>query len=288
MKKYVLPILAMTFACACQQQKNIDTNEAIITDSTEIIDTNTPMSSIMEISNIIPLETSELSLLGEIEKIIKRNGVIYVKSRNRALTIFDEKGKFLHTIGAIGAGPEEYPMLADFDINKEKVYILTVNKIQVYNRNGEWLNSIPLNLNASGIRLTNDKILLFVLGDEHVVHLLDENGQKIESVLKRNQALRLSRSISFIKYDDCLLFPMGRSNDILAYDISKGGTFRQMSYLSSAQLSNEQEATLMESSQDYRKELNNRGCFEGLLADNTHAIVPFIKNGDVTFRNKSI
>lgn len=289
MRRIVLFILTVFFVSACSRKNIVKTKEFIITDSVEVVNKkNTLMSSIMTISNIIPLETSELSILGEIEKIIKRDGFIYVKSRNRPLALFDEKGRFIHNIGKIGAGPEDYSMLADFDINNKEIYILTINKIQVYDLEGNWIRTVPLDLNASGIRLTDDKMLIFALGNENVIHLLDNSGQKMKSLLKRNQALRICRNISFVKYGNYILFPMGRSNDILAYDTSGNGVFKKISYLSSGQLSNEEESDFMENNQSYKKELDNLGFFDGMITDNTHVIVPFIKKGKVTLWIKNI
>lgn len=289
MRRIVLFVLTVFFVSACSRKNIVKTKESIITDSVEVVNKkNTLMSSIMTISNIIPLETSELSILGEIEKIIKRDGFIYVKSRNRPLALFDEKGRFIHNIGKIGAGPEDYSMLADFDINNKEIYILTINKIQVYDLEGNWIRTVPLDLNASGIRLTDDKMLIFALGNENVIHLLDNSGQKMKSLLKRNQALRICRNISFVKYGNYILFPMGRSNDILAYDTSGNGVFKKISYLSSGQLSNEEESDFMENNQSYKKELDNLGFFDGMITDNTHVIVPFIKKGKVTLWIKNI
>lgn len=232
MRRIVLFVLTVFFVSACSRKNIVKTKESIITDSVEVVNKkNTLMSSIMTISNIIPLETSELSILGEIEKIIKRDGFIYVKSRNRPLALFDEKGRFIHNIGKIGSGPEDYSMLADFDINNKEIYILTINKIQVYDLEGNWIRTVPLDLNASGIRLTDDKMLIFALGNENVIHLLDNSGQKMKSLLKRNQALRICRNISFVKYGNYILFPMGRSNDILAYDTSGNGVFKKRNYI---------------------------------------------------------
>lgn len=289
MRRIVLFVLTVFFVSACSRKNIVKTKEFIITDSVEVVNKkNTLMSSIMTISNIIPLETSELSILGEIEKIIKRDGFIYVKSRNRPLALFDEKGRFIHNIGKIGSGPEDYSMLADFDINNKEIYILTINKIQVYDLEGNWIRTVPLDLNASGIRLTDDKMLIFALGNENVIHLLDNSGQKMKSLLKRNQALRICRNIYFVKYGNYILFPMGRSNDILAYDTSGNGVFKKISYLSSGQLSNEEESDFMENNQSYKKELDNLGFFDGMITDNTHVIVPFIKKGKVTLWIKNI
>ena len=279
----------MFFVSACNRNNILKTKESIITDSVEVVNKkNILMSSIITISNIIPLETSELSILGEIEKIIKRDGLIYVKSRHRPLALFDEKGHFIHNIGKIGSGPEDYSMLADFDVNKKEIYILTINKIQVYDLEGNWVRTIPLDLNASGIRLTDDKMIIFALDNENVIHLLDNSGHNIKSLLKRNQALRICRNISFVKYGNYILFPMGRSNDILAYDNSENGVFKKISYLSSGQLSNEEESDFMENNRSYEKELDNLGFFDGMTTDNTHVIFPYIKKGKIILWIKNI
>ena len=289
MRKIILLILTVFFVSACNRNNILKTKESIITDSVEVVNKkNILMSSIITISNIIPLETSELSILGEIEKVIKRDGLIYVKSRHRPLALFDEKGHFIHNIGKIGSGPEDYSMLADFDVNKKEIYILTINKIQVYDLEGNWVRTIPLDLNASGIRLTDDKMIIFALDNENVIHLLDNSGHNIKSLLKRNQALRICRNISFVKYGNYILFPMGRSNDILAYDNSENGVFKKISYLSSGQLSNEEESDFMENNRSYEKEFDNLGFFDGMTTDNTHVIFPYIKKGKIILWIKNI
>ncbi|WP_294628045.1 6-bladed beta-propeller [uncultured Bacteroides sp.] len=117
MGKNTIFVLIVAAICACCQADSVATSEAVIIDSSQVVHKKTTlMSSVMEVSNVIPLETSDSCLLGEIEKIIKRNGIIYVKSRNNPLMLFDEKGRFLHTAGKIGTGSEEYSMLVDFDI----------------------------------------------------------------------------------------------------------------------------------------------------------------------------
>lgn len=288
-KTFLLLALTLSGLFACSEQKQVDKCEAIIDDSSEIVHKEkTLMSSILTISDVIPLETNDSSLLGSIEKVTRRGNFIYIKSGNSPLMMFDKEGRFRNCIGKIGSGPEEYPLLSDFDIKNENIYILTANKIQVYDCTGKWTKEIPIGVNASGIRLTGDKILLSVLNDEKVIHLLDENGKFIESQLKNNSGLGLQRNISFVKYGHCYLFPMGRSNELFAYDTTGNGTFNRMSYLASEQLTSEQESAMKENNRDYQKELDSRGFFDGILADNTHAIVPFIKKGNITVWMKNI
>ncbi|HIZ05973.1 MAG TPA: 6-bladed beta-propeller [Candidatus Phocaeicola gallistercoris] len=273
--KFFIWIWLMLNIVACtRSDKHI---EAIIDDTSEmVIKGKNTMSSFIEVKNVISLETSDECLLGEIEKIIKREGNIFVKSKSRPLTMFDKNGKYLNTIGRIGSGPEEYTLIADFDVDGDTIYILTVDQIQVYSKKGDWIRSIPLSLNASGLRITANNMLLFVLGDKHIVHVFDKDGNEKKSVLERNQALRLNRAISFVQYGEKLLFPMGRSNELLVY-IPSDDEFGRMNYLASNRLTSEKEEMLMKENPQYKREMLCSGCFDGLMTSPTHVIFPYVK-----------
>ncbi len=278
MKKRLFIWVLITLSIVACNNDDRNVAEAIINDTPEmLIKEKTLMSSFIEVKRVIALETSNACLLGEMEKVMKRDGIIFVKSKGKPLTLFDESGRFLNTVGAIGAGPEEYSLQADFDISGNTIYILTVNRIQVYAKDGKWMKSIPISLNASGLRLTENKILLFVLGDKHVVHVLNKDGNEEKCMLERNQTFRLNRAISFVKYGEKILFPMGRSNELLVYDTSGKGEFSRINYLASSRLTNEKEAMLMEENPQHNREMLRSGCFDGLLTNGTQVIFPFIK-----------
>lgn len=280
MRNLFILALATLSLVACTKTEKC-TTEAIINDTPDMISNKgTKLSSFMEVKNIIPLENSDSCLLGETEKVIKRDGIIYVKSKGKPLTLFDKSGKFLNTVGKIGAGPEEYTQYTDFDIDGESVYIMTMNKIQVYSRSGKWIKSISIPFNAHGLCLVKDRMLLFVLGDEHVVHLWTKEGEELDGVLDRNQSLRLCRAISFYKYGDKLLFPMGSSNELLMFDPAEKNTFSHIKYLSSFDLTNEEEARLMEEDSQHEDKLRSSGCLGGLMTDRTHVMFPLIKEDD--------
>lgn len=280
MRNLFILALATLSLVACTKTEKC-TTEAIINDTPDMISNKgTKLSSFMEVKNIIPLETSDSCLLGDIEKVIKRNGIIYVKSKGKPLTLFDKSGKFLNTVGKIGAGPEEYSFYFDFDSDGESIYILTISKIQVYSRTGKWIKSISIPFNAHGLCLVKDKMLLFVLGDEHVVHLWTKDGEEIDRVLERNQSLNLNRAISFVKYGNNLLFCLGDSNELLMYDPDGKDAFSRIKYLSSVNLTNEEEVRQMKEDPQYEDKLRRSGCLGQLLTDRTHVLFPFIKESD--------
>lgn len=286
MKKHLVILLLLFVSCS---QNTL--NKCIVNDDTVKINrSEIPISSIIQIKNMIPLETTDASLLGRIEKVVRDEERIYIKSANKPLIVFNDNGKFLETIGSLGSGPEEYSVFLDFDICEDLIYILTVNKIQIFAKEGAFLKSIPILVNASGFRVIGDKILLFVLGNSYVVHVLDMNGKLLDRELERNQALRLSKAIPFVRYGEGhLLFSQGRSNDILAYNIHTGA-FEKMSYLSSSDnLSASKEALLMESEKRNSTAFKNNGkTFDGLTSSDTHTLFGSIDGDDIVVWIKDV
>ncbi|MDR2119830.1 MAG: 6-bladed beta-propeller [Tannerella sp.] len=63
---------------------------------------------------LIPLETNQDVLIGQLRKIIFHNGRYYTFDRQQqTVHVFDDKGKFIFKIDGRGQGPDEYPSLDD-------------------------------------------------------------------------------------------------------------------------------------------------------------------------------
>lgn len=287
MMKTLQTIIFVFLLVSCGN-KNM-TNSIVDDTEVDVSTSELAISSIIEVENMVPLETTDSSLVGKIEKLMKRNKQFYVKSANQVLTVFDQNGKYLNSIGRLGTGPEEYPTLLDFDVNAESIYILTAGKILVYSLQGQYSKSIPLSINVSGFRLVEDKILLFVLGDEHVIHLIDMNGDVIEKTLKRSPALRLSKSIPFVWYgNQRLLFSQGRSNNLLVYNTTEN-KFESINYLSSANcLSVEEENSIRESEGRKSSSLSSKKHFDGLMSTYEQTIFGSIEGEHVTLWVKDV
>lgn len=87
--------------------------------------------------NLIPLETNEDCIIGEISKMEIDNNYIYILDSDVAKTlfVFKKNGEFLRKIGAKGNGPGEYTSIWDFKLlSKNKLMILdfTNNKLLFY------------------------------------------------------------------------------------------------------------------------------------------------------------
>lgn len=110
------------------------------------IDEPLPWDSLIDDIKIVPLETNNNCLIGEVCRISNLNEKFYIQDKhNKVLFIFDEKGKFLFKIAKNGKGNGEYLELRDFKVDLVgNIYILDYQKIIKYSSAGEYLASIPL------------------------------------------------------------------------------------------------------------------------------------------------
>lgn len=118
---YLFVCFALVCMVACQSQKSE------IGDGTVQIHWDNVSPGDFKIENVeyIPLETTDNSLLGSVNKVLFRNDHFYVlDKRSGGVYVFDRKGNFLSSIVKPGEGPEEYIELMDMDVDKEgNVYI---------------------------------------------------------------------------------------------------------------------------------------------------------------------
>ena len=85
-------ILGLFWAC----QKPPDEGDYLVMESEPIRKSETLMSEITTNVQIIPLETSEKSLIQKIEKIVKKGGLYYIQDGSKRLLVFDANGKYLN------------------------------------------------------------------------------------------------------------------------------------------------------------------------------------------------
>lgn len=139
MKQYLIVILALCFI----QCKEDPTNYRIIKINSKDIQLATPLSCLFDSLKYIPLETTKFS----IDKLcMDKMGNFYVLDQEgtNALYKFDSSGKFLHTIGSQGRGPEEYLSISDFSIFQDSLLDLyddEQGKRLIFDLNGNCIES---------------------------------------------------------------------------------------------------------------------------------------------------
>ena len=139
----ICPVLIISlFSCSSPSS---DDGYPVLKASLE--DTNTSLYDIFEEIEIIPLETTDNSLLKSIRKVRFFDGKYYLLDgeMNRIL-FFDEKGNYINKIDAMGNGPGEYQDINDFyldEINRQ-IEILAVLDILQYNFDGSYKSKFTL------------------------------------------------------------------------------------------------------------------------------------------------
>ena len=173
----ILSTLCFCFLLACApQEKKKDGNECVV-------DFDKATEEQVEIKDIeyIPLETTEVSLLGFVDKVVYKQGKFYVLDRtNSGVYIFDQTGHFLSSICKPGEGPGEYLELMDMDVDdKGNVYIADNGRKEIIcyqEANPERYTILPV----------NEHFKEFCVLDAHMFLLRDvfgAEGQKIKLAL---------------------------------------------------------------------------------------------------------
>jgi len=122
----LIMLFALLVIMGCKQKK-----QSVSTDNLQTINVDPRQNSKIKLSNIIddinivPLQTSDSSLLGEILGIKKVGGKFYIKS-SKNVYVFDSKGKFERKLGKNGKGPNEILAVTNFYIDDKN------NTIEIY------------------------------------------------------------------------------------------------------------------------------------------------------------
>lgn len=107
-----------------------------------------PLSLYTDSLEVIKLDSREEALVGKASVTVSKNFLGIYDFKNCSYKLFTRKGKFLHTIGAIGQGPGEYKLLYDNQIDEEnnRIYLFpwTTKKVLVYDLDGNFIQDIPL------------------------------------------------------------------------------------------------------------------------------------------------
>ena len=113
MKYLFLLIIFIIIFSSCQPTIN---EKSISVDIGKI--SSLPPETLFTSARIIPLETTDSSLMAQIDKVLVHKKTIYLlDARQNIVFVFNDNGNFLFKINQKGRGPEEYNFLNDININ---------------------------------------------------------------------------------------------------------------------------------------------------------------------------
>ena len=144
-----------------------DTPYAVINLSDKVTEVKQlPLSDAVQKVDIVPLETTDESLINDLTFVEISDKFIFVyQLKNSEILRFARDGKFLNKIGKKGQGPGEYTYISGLQIdeNKGEVYaITTANGVLVYDFEGRFKRQIidHTSLKKYSSSITNIQYLL--------------------------------------------------------------------------------------------------------------------------------
>ena len=143
--KISIYILAAILAISCNKTSNIK-GKTLYSDLDH--EHSIPTEKLFSKIDVIPLETQEESIIRGIDKVMEYQSHIYILDRRqKAVLIFDERGKFISKINSVGRAPNEFYLLEDIEINKfgnTLECLDPMGKILTYDLMGNYLSTIYL------------------------------------------------------------------------------------------------------------------------------------------------
>lgn len=137
---------------------------------------------------LIPLETTNESLIKDINKLILYDDIYYLLDyRNSTILMFDSSGNFLYKINDKGDGPQEYLDISDFEINKENNMLSVLapvnNSMYEYDLKGNFTNKYKLpdirGAYKSFFSLNNDTVVFFTFDYDNRIKLYSKSENRI-------------------------------------------------------------------------------------------------------------
>ena len=209
-------ILLSVIGCTSTEKKGVQPDE-----NTIVIDINSALKNdwwnladMVESVEIIPLETTEASLVADALYCFVTDKYIFVEDfyeSNLGLTMFDRNGKFVKRFNR-GNGPGEFSNLQKVMFYGGSMYCASLSKIIKYNDEGEFVDYKESDGNYTDIAKFGDGFVMTqseqIQNQEHQFKIfkLDSNLGKVAECSLEPVPIRLNGGLSVIDGSDCLIY----------------------------------------------------------------------------------
>lgn len=152
MKKIsILLVLLTCIITSCKD--NNKTSQDIVSvpviniDDAMSLETLSYQDELVENYDLIPLELTDKSTIGEVSQMDLTDDAIYIlDNKTKSIYVFDRRGNFINLIGKRGTGPGEYLSLSSFYLNRKKKIINLIDPLNMavhqYTLEGAYIKSI--------------------------------------------------------------------------------------------------------------------------------------------------
>lgn len=160
--------------CSCNSREN-DKHDIV---ELFVDDNYTPkeLSEIIDSIKIIPLETTDNSLIGFLSELKYDDGYFFVQDGyNRLVSVFDDNGSFLRQLTRKGNGPGEvrYPESFSLDKIHKEVWISNNNNFMRFDYQGKYLGHRNYSLSFSDFYVDTDYDIYFYTSKSDNAHIQD-------------------------------------------------------------------------------------------------------------------
>lgn len=213
------------------------------------------LSEISDDIRYIPLETKPENLIKRIWQIVRYDDRILINGLT-SLDMFSSDGRFVKKIGQRGNGPEDYTYINGLvpDLDRGKFYIYTGPKINIYDRQLNFLKSVQLSDKddrmSFGIMMPDGNIISYlgskykVIGSTNTIYSFAEtdtlgqilrkypNNFPIEStypgmVMGEIPFYKKNGFVRYLDYGNDTLFSLSPEKEITPYAICPLGTMKR-------------------------------------------------------------
>jgi hypothetical protein len=122
-----------------------------------------PASEILSEIKVIHLETSPNCLIGYFSSLIFMDNKNIIFLSNKTIIVFDNQGRYLSKIDALGRGPEEYASIVNAFVDpiEKMIYIIDYEDIKIYSFDGKYIKTLQLPSSSGFIyRRTNGQMVV--------------------------------------------------------------------------------------------------------------------------------
>lgn len=217
-------IIALLVSCRAH---NVE--EECLSLTVDLTDKPAAFADVFSKIDIIPLETTDSSLLIGIDKLMLSGNDFYVFDGQRpALYVFDKSGKFIRQIAKKGDGPGEYQLIYDFTLDKQQKQIVLLSPygyLQRYDADGNFIDKqvLPVKPNYYSLAcLDNDHYAFWSCVDESeegITLVKKATAETLIGYWHNDRILDMGRMKPFYEHYDSLYFTTAYQN--VVYKITK-------------------------------------------------------------------
>lgn len=224
----VIILIVLLPSCGERRQKSENSAEIIAKVEVPESGKSFDVGQMADLEKLIPLETTEDVIIGEISKLeMDDSHIVILDKRMRTVWLFGIDGRFIRKIGRLGNGPKEYVSLDDMCFDKESgtvwIWDRTKQVMLEYDLTGELLKEVATGFSSNVFAKTKDGFWLYYSylknPDNSTLILVDEEmNQLVKGFFPTKEPFPVSMSSGFTSWGGKEYFYFPLSNVLYSLD----------------------------------------------------------------------